>query len=191
MTTPECQFFSSNNLNSYLNANSSAFTLTFTKKSLLSVKIVSYLTTGNYLGERTFLLSTLMKCATPTDTETQIEIGTNIRVSCTYNVNNLIAQIGGKQWRGKTYQLLVKSDDGNYYDVGVSMPGSSQTIKRFFIEDATTNAGKITLMTGFTLSFNYNSNGKLDSPTLAPLYTTISIDSSTGISSSPLVAMSY
>ncbi len=190
MSTPECSFFAANNKANYLNANSSAFTLTFTKKSTLTMKIVSYLATGNYLGERTFLLSSLMKCGTPSDTTAQVEIGTNIRVTCTYNVNHLIAMMGGKQWRGKTYQLLVKSDDGNYYDVGVTMPGSSQPIKRFFIEDTTSTAGKITLMSGFTLNFNYNSNNKLDTPTLTPTYTTVSIES-TGTSSSPLISMNY
>jgi Meckelin (Transmembrane protein 67) len=132
-----------------------------------------------------------MKCGTPMDTTAQVEIGTNIIVTCTYNVNNLIAMTGGKQWRGRTYQLLVKSEDGNYYDVGVLMPGSSQTIKRFFIEDTTSSTNSINLMTGFTLSFNYNSKSKLDTPTLAPIYTIVSIDSSSGISSAPLTTMTY
>jgi hypothetical protein len=140
------------------------------------MKIVSFLPTGNYLGEKTFLLNDLMKCGTPSDTTAQITIGVNIRVACNYNVNSLIAMTGGYQWQGKTYQLLVKGDDGNYYDVAVLMPGSSQTIKRFFIEDTFTNPGvSINLMTGFTLNFNYNSAGKLDTPVLSPVYTSVSI----------------
>lgn len=59
-------------MNSYLYANSSGFSLTFTKKSTITMKIVTYLATGNYLGERTFLLNNLMKCGTPMDTTAQV-----------------------------------------------------------------------------------------------------------------------
>lgn len=68
------------------------------------------------------------------------------------------------------------------------MPGSSLTIKRFFIEDTTTSSSSINLMTGFTLSFNYNSNNKLDTPTLSPVYTVVSSSSS---STAPLTTMTY
>ena len=71
-------------------------------------------------------------------------MGVNIRVTCSYNVNSLIAMTGSTQWKGRVYQLLVKADDGSYYDVAVQMPGASQTIKRFFIEDTFTNPGKTT-----------------------------------------------
>lgn len=134
-----------------------------------------------------------MKCGTPSDTTAGITMGVNIRVTCSYNVNSLIAMTGSTQWKGTVYQLLVKADDGSYYDVAVQMPGTSQTIKRFFIEDTFTNPDKtINLMTGFTLSFNYNSANKLETPLLVPSYTSISIDSTTGIvSGSSLVSMNY
>lgn len=74
-----------------------------------------------------------MKCGTPTDAGAQVQVGTNIRVTCNYNVNSLIGMMSGKQWKGRVYQLLVQGDDGSYYDVGVVNPGSSQTIKRFYI----------------------------------------------------------
>lgn len=138
------------------------------------MKIVSFLPTGNYLGEKSFVLNDLMKCGTPTDAGAQVQIGVNIRVTCSYNVNSLIAMMGGRQWKGKVYQLLVQSDDGNYYDVGVTMPGSTQAIKRFFIEDTFTSNNQINLMTSFALSFTF-SNGKLTTPTLTPSYSTVSI----------------
>jgi hypothetical protein len=46
----------------------------------------------------------------------------------------LIAMMSGRQWKGRVYQLLVQGDGGTYYDVGVNMPGSSQTIKRFSLK---------------------------------------------------------
>lgn len=98
------------------------------------MKLVSFLPTGNYLGEKTFTLNDLMKCGTPIDSNAQITMGTNIRVTCTYNVNSLIAMMSGRQWKGRVYQLLVQGDGGTYYDVGVNMPGSSQTIKRFSLK---------------------------------------------------------
>lgn len=50
MSTPECQFFTTNSLTASLYPNSSAFSLTFSKQVSISLKIVSYLPTGNYLG---------------------------------------------------------------------------------------------------------------------------------------------
>ena len=50
MSTPECQFFTSNSLTASLYPNTSAFALTFSKQASVSLKIVSYLPTGNYLG---------------------------------------------------------------------------------------------------------------------------------------------
>lgn len=82
-------------------------------------------------------------------------------------------KLTGKKWRGKVYQLLIQGDNGFYYDVSVYMPGSFQAIKRFFTEDIYTDAAKITLLTGFTISFNFNSNKKLDSPKLHPTYESI------------------
>lgn len=154
------------------------------------MKLVSFLPTGNYLGEKTFTLNDLMKCGTPIDSNAQITIGTNIRVTCTYNVNSLIAMMSGRQWKGRVYQLLVQGDGGTYYDVGVNMPGSSQTIKRFFIEDTFTSNSQITLMTGFTLSFAF-AEGKLLSPTLNPSYSTITIQSASGVAANPLTSMQY
>lgn len=116
-----------------LYANSSGFSLTYTKQGSISMKIVSYLPTGNYLEENNFILSSLMKCGSPSETGVSISSGSNIRVTCTYNVNSLLAMTGGKQWQGKLYQILIKGDDNNYYDVAVLMPGTSQSIKRFFI----------------------------------------------------------
>jgi hypothetical protein len=154
------------------------------------MKLVSFLPTGNYVGEKTFALPDLMKCGTPMDAGAQVTIGTNIRVECTYNVNSLIAMMSAKQWKGRVYQLLVQGGDGKYYDVGVNMPGSSQTIKRFFIEDTFSSSSQITLMTGFALSFTF-SEGQLVTPTLAPTYSTIAIQSASGVVANPLISMSY
>lgn len=190
MATPECLFFSTNSLTTFLYANSSAFSLTFTKQKAIAMKIVSYLPTGNYIGEKTVVLNDLMRCGTPTDTTVQVMSGTNIRVTCNYNVNSLIAMMGGRQWKGKMYQLLVQGDDGNYYDVAVSMPGSSQPIKRFFMEDTFTSNNQINLMTGFTLSFTF-ANAKLTNPLLSPSYSMISIQSTTGTAGTGLTTMNY
>lgn len=154
------------------------------------MKLVSYLPTGNYVGEKTFALPDLMKCGTPVDAWAQVSIGTNIQVTCTYNVNSLVALMGGKQWKGRVYQLLVQGGDSNYYDVGVTMPGSSQTIKRFFIEDTFTSSSQINLMTAFVLSFTF-SNGQLINPTLSPTYSIIDIQSASGVVANPLTPMSY
>lgn len=103
MASPECQFFVSNSLTDSLYAKSTGFALTFSKTSTLTMKLVSFLPTGNYVGEKTFVLPDLMKCGTPGDAGAQVTIGTNIKVECTYNVNSLIAMMSGKQWKGRVY----------------------------------------------------------------------------------------
>ena len=76
-----------------------------------------------------------MRCGTPSNLEVPFTIGSNYDVTCNYNFNNLIRLLDSKQEKGRVYQLLVKGGDGSYYDVPVYMPGESQGIKRFFMED--------------------------------------------------------
>ena len=157
-----------------LYANSSGFSLSFNPTSSIKMKLVSFLPTGNYLNEQEFVLSDLMRCGTPYDATAAIVIGANIQKTCSFDTSYLMMRLTGKKWKGKTHQLLIRGDDGFYYDVAVYMPGSFQAIKRFFTEDIYTDPTKITLLTGFTISFNFNSDKKLDTPKMHPIYDTIS-----------------
>lgn len=131
--TPECQFFSTYSLTSFLNTDSLAFSLTTAKSSPIVLKLVSFSATGNYIGEKALVLGDIMRCGTPSDSELGVVFGTNIQASCSFDFNNFITQINRKQYQGKLYQLLVQGDDQNYYDVPVYMSGASSPIKRFFL----------------------------------------------------------
>ena len=145
------------------------------------MKLVSYLPTGNYLGERTLLIGDLMRCGTPDNVEVPFTMGSNFDVTCNYNFNNLILLLEGQQEKGRLYQMLIKGGDGSYYDVPVYMPGATQPIKRFFLEDDYTEVNKLTVMTGFTLSFTLNDGGSLTEPRFEPTYTQLTTEAGTGV----------
>ena len=72
-------------------------------------------------------------------------------MSCSYNFNHLVAQMAGKQYQSKVYQLLVQGDTGTFYDVPVYLSGSSQGTRRFFLEDTYSYPSKINVLTSLTL----------------------------------------
>lgn len=132
-SAPECQFFNTYSLTSILYGDSLSFSLTAAQSTKLSLKVVSFAATGNYLGEKTFVLGDIMRCGTPSDAELGITFGTNIQASCSFDFNNLINQINSKRYQPKLYQLLIQGDDQNYYDVPIYMTGSSSPLKRIFL----------------------------------------------------------
>jgi hypothetical protein len=97
-----------------------------------------------------------------------------------------------KNYKSKVYQILIQGDGGIYYDVPVSMPGATQTIKRFFLEDSYTSTTSINVLSSFTLSFTLDSSGKLTLPEFTPTYTSLSTQAGSGIvSSSSILTLSY
>jgi hypothetical protein len=89
-----------------------------------------------------------------------------------------------KKYQGKVYQILILGDGSTYYDVPVNMPGSSQSIKRFYLEDSYTSSTSISVLSGFTLSFTLDNNGFLTLPQFNPTYTTLPTQAGSGIVSS-------
>ena len=77
-TAPECLFFSTYSLNSYLYADASAFSLTPTQGATINFYLVSYSSTGNYIGRKSLVLSDLMRCGTPSNAELGVIFGTTI-----------------------------------------------------------------------------------------------------------------
>ena len=124
----------------------------------------------------------LMRCGTPTDAEVTLTFGTNIETSCKFNFNHLLNQINGKQYQAKMYQLLVLGNNGSYFDVPVYMAGSSQPIRRFFLEDTVSSTTTINVLTALTLSFTF-SGGQLVSPSLVPTYSSLGTTLGTGVNS--------
>ena len=92
-----------------------------------------------------------MRCGSPSNSEVGITFGTNIDVTCDFNFNHLINQMNSKKYQGKLYQLLVLGDTGIYYDVPVYMSGSSQPIKRFFLEDTYSFTNRIKVASSIKL----------------------------------------
>lgn len=43
----------------------------------------------------------------PSNADTTLLIGSNIDVSCSFNFNNLLAQIAGKNYQSYVYQLFL------------------------------------------------------------------------------------
>jgi hypothetical protein len=97
------------------------------------MKLISYLPTGNYLGEKSLQLGDIMRCGTPPSTDIAFILGSNFQTTCTYDFNNLITLMQSKNYKSKVYQILIQGDGGTYYDVPVNMPGANQAIKRFFL----------------------------------------------------------
>jgi hypothetical protein len=188
--TPECQFFSTYSLTSFLNTDSLSFSLTTAKSTPIVLKLVSFSATGNYVGEKTLVLGDIMRCGTPSDSELGVVFGTNIQASCSFDFNNFITQINGKQYQGKLYQLLVQGDDQNYHDVPVYMSGSSSPVKRFFLEDTYTYTNKINVLTSFTLDFTF-AGGKITSPRFTPTYTLLSTELGTGVVGTSQLVLSF
>lgn len=60
------------------------------------------------------------------------------------------------------------------------MSGSSQPIRRFFLEDTYTYTDKINVLTSLVLEFTF-SGGKLTNPTLTPRYTSLSTQAGSGV----------
>jgi len=60
------------------------------------------------------------------------------------------------------------------------MSGSSQPIRRFFLEDGYTYPDKIKVLTSLVLQFVF-SGGKLTTPTLTPTYTLLSTQAGSGV----------
>lgn len=56
-------------------------------------------------------LSDIIRCGLPSDTDTGILIGSNIEISCSFNFNNLLAQVAGTNYQSYVYQLLVMGDN--------------------------------------------------------------------------------
>jgi hypothetical protein len=114
-------------------ADASAFSLTPTKATTLSLRLVSFSATGNYLGEKSLVIGDLMRCGTPSNLEVGVAFGTNMEVSCSFDFNHLVTQMNSLQYQGKVYQLLVQDDTLAYFDVPVYMPASPSPIRRFFL----------------------------------------------------------
>ena len=90
---------------------------------------------------------------------------------------------------------MVEGDSGVYYDVPVYMPGSTQAIRRFFLEDyySITLTNTLKVLTKFTLSFTLDTEGKLTLPKFTPTYTSLSIENNLHIASSnsPMLTLQY
>ena len=139
------------------------------------MKLVYYLPEGNYVKEKALELGDIMRCGTPSQTDFALGIGSNIEVSCDFNFDNLVAQIGGKTYQSYVYQLLILGQNGNYYEVNTYIDGSSQAVKRFFLEDTYTSSTELTVMTSMTFEVTLDSDSALVSPSLYVSYTQLSL----------------
>ena len=136
------------------------------------------------------VLSDIMVCGLPIDGDYNIKFGVSITSSCSYDFNNILANLMSKRYKGYVYQMLILGDDSNYYDVAVMMPSSTKGIKRFFMYDTYTTKDKINLMNGFSLSFSF-ADGVIKSPTLSPTYSQYSVQSGAIVTQSSIVSLKY
>ena len=136
------------------------------------------------------VLGDLMRCGTPSNSEVKMTFGTNIEIVCEFNFNHLLNQMNSKQYQGILYQLLVLGDSGAYFDVPVYMSGSSQPIKRFFLEDTYSAANRLKVATSLNLEFTF-SGGQLISPKITPTYTTLSTELGVGVVGTSTLSLSY
>ena len=60
------------------------------------------------------------------------------------------------------------------------MSGSSQPIRRFFLEDSFSQSNKLTVLSAFILQFTFQ-GGKILSPRFEPTYTLLSTELGTGV----------
>jgi hypothetical protein len=71
------------------------------------MKLISYLPEGNYVREKDFQLADIMRCGLPTKTDMTIGMGNNIHVSCSFNFNNVVAQMSANSYKSYLYQLFI------------------------------------------------------------------------------------
>ncbi|MEQ1790524.1 MAG: hypothetical protein ABL857_08780, partial [Rickettsiales bacterium] len=80
--------------------------------------------------------------------------------------------------------LFIMDDNSQYYEVFAYLQGNSQPVKRFFLEDTTSVANKITVATSVKLSLDLDSNGNLINPSIYLSYTQLSLQTGVGITPS-------
>lgn len=127
-------------------------------------------------------LGDVIRCGLPSNTGTGVLIGSNIDISCSYNFNNLLAQLAGTNYHSYVYQVLVMGDNNQYYPINTYINSNSQPISRFFLEDTYTSSTSITVLTGMSLQFTMDSStNALTKPEMYLTYTTLAIQVGTGI----------
>lgn len=110
-STPECDFFELANFSSFLYPAGPDFYMspgTFTRESILSFKLISYLPTGNYVGEKLLQLPDLFRCGLPVNNSVALQVGDNILVSCSFNFDYLVKKISTHTYRNYVYELFIE-----------------------------------------------------------------------------------
>jgi hypothetical protein len=158
-----------------------------------NLKLIYFLPEGNYIKEKSLKLGEILRCGLPQNTDLPIQIGNNIQISCNFNFNNLVAQMGSQTYKSYVYQLLIQGQNGAYYEVSTYINGNSQPVKRFFLEDTFTSTSSVNVLTSLKFSLTLSSDGSLVSPSLYVSYTQLSLQVGTGVTpaSSQTQTISY
>lgn len=120
--TPECNFFDNNEFSSFLYPTDTNFSLSpgnFNKDTVLEFKLISFLPTGNYVGEKPLRLTDLFICGLPNNNSLSIRVGNNIEISCFFNFDHLVKKLSTFTYKNYVYELLIKGSDDVYYQVPI------------------------------------------------------------------------
>ena len=92
---------------------------TFSEETNLNFKLVSFLATGNYVGEKKMRLTDLVTCGMPSFNSGDLKIGNNIDFSCSYNFNYLLEMAAGHTYKEYVYELFIQGANEDYYQVAI------------------------------------------------------------------------
>ena len=148
---------------------------TFSKTSILNLKLISYLPTGNYVGEKTMSMTDVARCGMPSDNSIDLKIGNNIDFTCSYNFNYLLEMAAADTYTDYLYELLLQGADNKFYPVAVYLDGAPSATRRFFLQDTFTSSTTVKILTSFDLQVSMNTTGYLLEPVLRVGYTQLSV----------------
>lgn len=144
-TTAECKFFSkATEAKPYLyDESTDSYYMpagTFNKESTLNFKLITYLPTGNYVGEKVMRLPDVLRCGMPSYNSASLKVGNNIEFTCDFNFNYLLESASSYTHQSYVYELFLQGASNQYYQVAVYLDGASTPTRRFFMEDLYTTS---------------------------------------------------
>lgn len=104
-------------------------------------------------------------------------MGNNVEITCTYDFDHLASQIGLSSYNNYLYELFLKGDNDEFFQIPIYYNGGTTAYKRFFLEDTYTSDTSINVLTSFSLVVNMNTEGALTTPSMSVGYTQLTMQS--------------
>ena len=106
-SSAQCNFFNTNStFRSYAEVtNTDLYSMSagsFDKNTPLSLKLISFLPEGNYVGEQDLKLPDILRCGLPSNL-ISLSVGNNFYTTCTYNFDYLAEKLSTFSYQNYVY----------------------------------------------------------------------------------------